>query len=693
MIERVMRPLLLLALLVLPLGAQQYRAFWADAFHPGFKTAAEVDQMVERLVQAKANAVFMQARRRGDSYYLQSREPLVDDPALQPGFDPLEYLIFRAHERNIEVHAWFVVYPAWLGNTAPRDANHVWNRHGPDRQGLDNWVNYNAAGGRASALDPGHPGVLPYLVDVFLEPVRRYNLDGIHLDYIRYPEDADYGYNPASIERFNRHESRAGRPQQGEARWSEWRRRQVTSLVRQLYLRLQIERPRVKLSAATITWGDGPRSDTEFRTKDAYSRVFQDWRGWLEEGILDLAMPMNYFREPQFAGYLDRWTEFQKNHQGRRAIVNGLGIYLNPFEVTLSQSTRVLKPSELTGNRVLGICYYSYSANASGMPEVPNPEFFRLLESYFGETSAVPELPWKVRPEGGHVAGQITVEEGPWWLNDGADVQLEALDGSVRRTLASDVSGFFGSVELPRGQYRVRVLRDGKQLHESEAQWVEPGRVTEFAVRLSGADAGRVLPFLEPPAGRGVAVPGDLLRLTGRNLAPAFAPARAVPLPLELAGARVFANGIAVPLLAVAPDAVEIQLPYATVARWEIVLRRAGMESPPVEIAAAPAAPLIHGIYVGQGFLEIYATGLGATAPPIAAGVGGNGQEPYHRVAARVRVLLDTPAGEVELEPLYAGLQPYLPGRYQVNVLLPAGVNSGQVRLKVGEALSAPAAF
>src|SRR5437016_2670920 len=113
-------PLLLLAA-ALSLDGQQYRAFWADAFHAGYKTPAQVDQLLDDMVTARANAVFAEVRRRADSYYLQSLEPPAEDPEYDPSFDALAYLIDRAHARSIEVHAWFPVYKVADPAVPPRD--------------------------------------------------------------------------------------------------------------------------------------------------------------------------------------------------------------------------------------------------------------------------------------------------------------------------------------------------------------------------------------------------------------------------------------------------------------------------------------------------------------------------------------------------------------------------------------------
>src|SRR3954471_24915724 len=95
--------------LLLPLWGQQYRAFWADAFHPGYKNAAQIDQMVEDVATAKGNVILMEVRNRGGSYFLKSMEPAAEDAEWSPSFDALQYLIEKAHASGIEVHAWYPV--------------------------------------------------------------------------------------------------------------------------------------------------------------------------------------------------------------------------------------------------------------------------------------------------------------------------------------------------------------------------------------------------------------------------------------------------------------------------------------------------------------------------------------------------------------------------------------------------------
>lgn len=671
-----------LLLLSFNLCAQQHRGFWADAFHAGFKSPAEVDKMIEGVAAAKGNAIFAEVRRRADSYYLRSQEPPAEDADYDPGFDALQYMIDRAHARGIEVHAWFPVYPLWQAGAAPpKNPAHPWFKHGPNAKGDDMWMTIGSNGNVSTSLDPGHPDVMRYLADLILAVANNYNVDGLHLDYIRYPEDANYGWNPKAVERFQRLQNRTGSPSATDPKWADFRREQVTDLVRQLYLRSYAIRPAVKMSAAVITWGNGVTSDSEFQTKDAYSRVFQDWRGWMEEGILDLALPMNYFADPKNGTMFDRWIEYEKDRQYNRGLVIGPAIYLNTIADSLSQMGRALAPS-LAGNKALGINFYSYaSTNAPGRP---NAEFYQAVGDYFQKTANPPALAWKAKPDRGHIYGWLTVEPGPVWLKDGATIWIEG--GATGRTLrtATDGTGFLGAVDLVPDLYLVRLERGGKEIYRSSPLNVTAGTAARLDIPLRVDDFAAVMPRLTG-AQKSVAAPGERIALLGSALCSSAAIATAAPLPLELSGTQAVVNGSAAAVFSVAPDQIDIQLPYQKTDNWSVIVRRDGLESQPFQLGFVDASPVILAVrQAGAGYLEIYASGLGNVTPPLPVGAGGAAREPYNRVTQAVTVLL----GDLVLQPLYAGAEPYVPARYQVNVKLPDGVSSGELRLRVGDAVS-----
>src|SRR5260370_11370291 len=153
---------------------------------------------------------------------------------------------------------------------------------------------------------------------------------------------------------------------------------------------------------------------------------------------------MNYFREQQLPTYLDRWMEYEKDRQyGRMAIV-GLAVYLNSIPDSLAQLKRALTPSA-NGNVTGGVNLYSYAStntlDSNGIVTTPNSTFYGAIGDYFGGIAPVPELPWKSKPERGHVYGWIRVDDGPAFAKDGGAVFVEAdhcTDSLLRLFTSSD---------------------------------------------------------------------------------------------------------------------------------------------------------------------------------------------------------------------------------------------------------------
>lgn len=404
----------------------ELRALWVDAFHDGFKTPRQVDQLVNDARRANFNTLIVQVRRRADAYFLNRIEPRTEDPDLAPGFDALQYLLdrARAQEPRLEVHAWIGGLSIWSKrDVPPRDPEHVFNRRGPNAEGADFWMLTRDDGETWAGdylLDPGHPSAVNYLAEVAAHLVRNYDIDGLHLDRIRYPEgdsvgggvrDRRWGYNPTSVARFNERHGRAGTPDPNDPEWAQWRRDQVTGLVRRIYEETISAKPHVKVSAAVIPWGRGPSSDAEWLRSSAYTYVFQDWRRWLVEGWIDFVVTMNYFREEQPVqreGF-DSWGRWQKDLAHGRQVVIGLGAYLNGPSEILDQVQRARAPSA-SGRRPAGVALYSYAvsnrtlANDDPEDDLGTSSFLSIFATPdplnggappFASPVPPPDMPWK----------------------------------------------------------------------------------------------------------------------------------------------------------------------------------------------------------------------------------------------------------------------------------------------------------
>jgi uncharacterized lipoprotein YddW (UPF0748 family) len=549
-----------------PAAAQpsaHYRAFWVDTFNTNLSDHDDIVAVVASARAARANALFAQVRRRGDSWYLDSLEGPAEMPLAKPlaeGFDPLADLIAEAHAVGIEVHAFVIAAAIWNRDPTlfpPAWPDHPFNLHGGFNPatgtidtGPDNWLTRtllpdtappNTAirfgGHRIGAdfwIDFGHPDAEAYTVEVLTHLVRAYDVDGLHLDRIRYPElsvsgqtpstGTSIGYNETSVARFNRRYGRPPlNPAQNDPLWNQWRRDQVTNVVRRIYLSAAAVRPQIKVSAALIAFGGGPTTETAWTSAEAYWRVYQDWRAWTEEGILDVAAPMAYKAEhsatvrPQW----DQWTEWTKNHAYNRSTMMGQGGFVNAIEGTLRQVRRAFNPSSL-GNFTSGVIFFSMAnpdvavtANPFSLPPGQNTakrgfaEFASGLTTgksahgadlyedpathpvpVFAEEAPVPDMPWKSMPAAGHLMGVVRDESGT--VVDTGDVSVsrqeadDVPDGTrTSATGATDGGGFYGGVDLAPGTYRVTVTPPGRPAYTTACTAaVTAGRVTSFDVTI-----------------------------------------------------------------------------------------------------------------------------------------------------------------------------------------------------------------
>lgn len=460
-------------------AAPEFRALWVDGFHGGIRSAEEVTQLIGDAKRANVNTLIVQVRRRGDALYAQSFEPPIEDPGYDGKFDGLAAVLEAAHAEGIEVHAWINATPIWRDEAPPKDPRHVYNQHGPAQAGDANWLTRSPKGEFKFPvgyfLDPGNPGAAAYLVEVYLNIVRNYPVDGIHFDYIRYPETeerlergAGVGYNETSLARFRRATGRTDTPAPSDERFTEWRRQQVTQLVRRIYIEAKALNPHLKVSSATIAWGKPPRSERDFLDLSPGQRIFQDWNGWLKEGILDLAIPMNYAREADSTvrSWFDGWIRFEKQHRHGRQIAVGIGAYLNSKESNLAQLGRVRRP--LGTGRVDGMSFFSYSSmyaaqrqGASSPLQAPPSDRFEYLSqganAPFARQAPVPRMPWVDNPVTGWIAGMAIGPDGKGI--DGATVEMRRAGWPLFRRTArtvTDGTGWFGFAGVAPGRYEVR---------------------------------------------------------------------------------------------------------------------------------------------------------------------------------------------------------------------------------------------
>lgn len=330
----------------------------------------ELCDILDRLKAANFNTVLLQTRLRGDLIYPSSietfAESLTGNTGRNPGYDPLAFAIEECHKRGMELHAWLVTIPA--GNTRQvklLGKNSVAQKNRKIcKLYRGNWY-----------LDPGNPETKEYLSRIVKEITARYDIDGIHFDYIRYPEGAD---NFPDTDSFRRH---------GKGKdLKQWRRDNITDIVRRLYTDIKGLKPWVKVSSSPI----GKYRDTNrypSRGWNAYYVVYQDAQKWLKEGIHDVLFPMMYFQGNNFYPFALDWKENCSN----RWVVPGLGIYfLSPDEQDWSLDEIVRQIHFTRQVKLNGQAYFRNRFllnNTKGILD-------ELQENFYTAPALVPPMTW-----------------------------------------------------------------------------------------------------------------------------------------------------------------------------------------------------------------------------------------------------------------------------------------------------------
>jgi len=469
-------------------AASQFRAYWVDSFGPGLYSESQIAQLVDDARAAHLNAIVAQVTRRADCLCNRSIMPRTEAGIDPEPFDPLQTLIDKAHAAGIEVHAWINAGIMWAPDTPPRDPSHVFSTHGPTAPELEGWVTRrdDAAirGGSLYFFDPGHPGAAEYIVNMALSIIRNYDVDGINLDYIRYPDFnraenvPSWGYNPVALARFRAFSGRTDLPAPADAEWMAWRREQITSIVRKVYIEAYGIKPLVRISADTITYGDIGEDDDSWMQSRPYREVLQDWLGWMAEGILDLNIPMNYRRRtpppPGQRAMFDVWNAFIKDHQYDRQAAIGTALHMNTVDDSIAQIRMAIAPTP-TGRNAAGWVGFSYrtpdifvnqrirpaeAARAEltrALTTSPGPSVLREydldadLGPIFPALAPVPAMPWKLSPPTGAVHGSVTTQDGS--PADQVWVRLSDANGALVASRLTTGTGWIGFVDLRPGTY------------------------------------------------------------------------------------------------------------------------------------------------------------------------------------------------------------------------------------------------
>jgi uncharacterized lipoprotein YddW (UPF0748 family) len=339
-----------------PSKSEEVRALWV------VRTTLTSPEAVRTLVAAARaggfNTLLVQVRGRGDAYYQGGLEPRPAALAAQPGFDPLAETIAHAHDAGLTVHAWINVNLV-AGLELPASREHVVYRHpewlmvprplaaeltgvdprSPEYLGrLARYARSRSAEVEGIYLSPVPPAAADYTTGIVRDIAARYLVDGIHLDYIRYP-DEDFDYGRQSIAEFHRSVPESLRTPE---RWRAFRADRLTSLLTRVRAAVHDVRPDAILSAAVAP-----------DAAEAAAHRLQDWHGWLRNDLLDVICPMAYTTD---AALFATQIAAVRQAAGERPTWAGIGAY----RLSAGQIAANVQTARKLG--VSGIILFSYDS-------------------------------------------------------------------------------------------------------------------------------------------------------------------------------------------------------------------------------------------------------------------------------------------------------------------------------------------
>ncbi|HSH96584.1 MAG TPA: family 10 glycosylhydrolase [Roseimicrobium sp.] len=403
-----------------PVIAREYRGTWLSTVanidwpsKPGLPTdqqKAELLAWLDRASQLKLNVVIFQVRPACDAFYDSKLEPWSEyltgemGKAPAPFWDPLAFAVDEAHKRGIELHAWFNPYRArHNGAKSAISKNHI-SKTSPQLVRLY---------GKFLWLDPGHRAVQDYSTQVILDVLKRYDIDGVHLDdyFYPYPENGSDG---KPMEFPDDSTWTAYRQAGGKLARDDWRRDNVNVFVERLKRSIHETKPWVKfgISPFGIWRPDHPAGIKGF---DQYDQLYADARKWLMDGTVDYFVPQLYWgiqpKEQSYPALLRWWGQQNPN---RRHVVAGNGTYKVGDKFT---SAEIIKQIELT-RKDPGA---SGNIHFSGKSVLKSPHSLteQLKDGLYREPALVPAASWldAAAPEKPFITAEPAATAGVLRLN------------------------------------------------------------------------------------------------------------------------------------------------------------------------------------------------------------------------------------------------------------------------------------
>jgi len=431
-------------------NASEWRALEIDGWHNGMWTQGEIETMLTLAQTGHYNVIVPQIRKKADALYhgtyggpSGNGEPVPTAQVEPDDFDPLDYMVERAHAMGIQVHPWVCTH-----RCPTTTSDWFYTTH-------NNWLTKNAAGALIDSegfwLDPGVPDGEEYTVNVMLDIVSHYDIDGIQWDRIRYP-GSDSGYNTIARNRYLA-DCAEFNP---DPDWSDWRRRQLNDFVARVYAQIMEIKPHIVVAADT--WADYTAGRGTY---------FQDASAWMANHTLDADCLMNYTGAN--TTYNSRLTT-HLNFRNGRYVFSG-------HNISTSYNTQANSCQQILNGRSLNLSkgcpkgaetysYYYATGDSAG--------WFTYVSAsgrpYF-TTDTVPACTWKDSPTQGIILGRVTDALHPNnpvyhdWIYNATVTLYHAGDPEINRTTLTDGTGYYVFTDVePQTQdsgYTITISKNG----------------------------------------------------------------------------------------------------------------------------------------------------------------------------------------------------------------------------------------
>jgi uncharacterized lipoprotein YddW (UPF0748 family) len=378
-----------------PRAAAETRALWV--LRTSLASRDSITSLVRNAREHGFNTLLVQVRGRGDAYFNGGIEPRGTELSRQPAsFDPLQTVLAAAHDAGLGVHAWINVnlvssavdlpiaaehvvhrHPEWL--MVPRDLAQEFARVKEESPGyvgkLARWTREQPAGSiEGLYVSPIGPGAADYVDGIVRDIATRYQVDGVHLDYIRYPSDR-FDYSRLAIREFReamrpklalavRRSIEAREPEDPVAypdalpdEWKAFRTARLTTLMGRLRKTIKAVR-----ADAVVTVATAPD------LLEARDHRLQDWGAWLQAGLMDAVCPMAY--TPEHARFAEQIAA-ARDVAGGRLVWAGIGAYRLPPAQTIEN----IETARRLG--VGGIVLFSYDSLTD--PRQSTPDYMAIV--------------------------------------------------------------------------------------------------------------------------------------------------------------------------------------------------------------------------------------------------------------------------------------------------------------------------